>query len=357
MTTLRYKEFVNEASRQAPGVAGTVSALIVWYDEPPEMIQRAVRSLHEQSVRPQEILIFNDGPVAQVDRLEDPGSVRPIGDGGNHGYFAGISRAISLISTDYLLVLNPDAEAEPGALETLVATAEDDPRIAIAGAQIMLSDGRRTNAGHNPLHPSGISVSGRYGQAREPGPPRDVASSSGACWLVRRSAFHALGGLVDELFLYYHEDVDLAWRALIGGMRVVFCPEAGARHDYDFSRRKHKWYLLERNRLFSVLANYQRRTLLLLAPALLATEVGLLLVAAREGWLYSKLRGYLWLMRHRRLLSAHRRSVQALRRRSDREVLRLFTDRLESPLLPGAGTRLLNLVWVPYMRAARALLR
>jgi GT2 family glycosyltransferase len=349
---------VNDQSWQGSEVPGaSVTALIVWYDEPAEMIQAAVDSLTGQSLAPREILIFNDGPRAQVDRLTGPGSARPIGDGGNHGYFAGISRAISLSSTDYLLVLNPDAQAEPRAIELLVAAADQDPATAIAGAQIMLPDGITTNAGDNPLHPSGISVSGRFGEAREHGPPRDVASSSGACWLVRRSAFQALGGLVDELFLYYHEDVDLAWRALIAGMRVVYCPEAVARHDYDFSRRSHKWYLLERNRLFSVLANYERRTLLLLAPALLATELGLLLVAAREGWLSSKLRGYAWLVRHRRPRRAHRRRVQALRRRSDRQVLELFTHRLRSPLLPSAGGTLLNLVWVPYMRLVRGLLR
>ena len=349
---------MNEASWQgsdSPG--GSVTALIVWYDEPPEMIQAAIRSLQEQSPAPREILIFNDGPRARVDQLDSGSAVRAIGDGGNHGYFAGISRAVALSSTDYLLVLNPDAQAEPGALKLLVSTADADPRTAITGAQIMLPDGLTCNAGDNPLHPSGISVSGRYGESREHGQPRDVASSSGACWLVRRSAFQALGGLVDELFLYYHEDVDLAWRALIAGMRVVYCPEATARHDYDFSRRSHKWYLLERNRLFSVLCNYERLTLLLLAPALMATELGLLLVAAREGWLSSKLRGYAWLLAHRRPLAAHRRRVQSLRRRSDREVLGLFTDRLSSPLLPSRGTALLNLFWVPYVRIVRGLLR
>ena len=99
-------------------------------------------------------------------------------------------------------------------------------------------------------------------------------------------------------------------------MRVVYCPEAAVRHGYEFSRRGRKWFYLERNRLFSVLANYEARTLVLLAPLLLATELGLLAVAAREGWLSQKLASYAALFRLRQRLRAQRRAVQGSRRSS-----------------------------------------
>jgi GT2 family glycosyltransferase len=331
-----------------------VTALIVWYDEAPEMIRAGVESLLSQADPPREILIFDDGPKARMELLDRP--VRSIGSRANEGYFAGISRAVADCSTEYLLVQNPDCRVEPGCVETLVATADADERIAIAGAQIMLGDGTTVNAGDNPVHPTGISYSGRYGEAPEHGPPRDVASSSGACWLVRRSAFEALGGLIDEQFLYYGEDVDLAWRALIAGMRVVFCPEAFARHDYEFSRRPHKLFMLERNRLFSVLCNYERRTLALLAPLLVLTELGIIAASALQGWLPAKLRAYWSLVRWRRRLAAHRRMVQSTRVRPDREVLELFSDRLDTPLIPGPAQALANAFSVPYMRAVRLLL-
>ena len=338
---------------RAPELHGSVTALIVWYDEPVELIQAGVDSLVSQSAAPSEILIFDDGPSARVELLERGGSVRSIGSRANEGYFAGISRAIGQCSTRYLLVQNPDCRAEPGCVETLVATADADERIAIAGAQIMLGDRVRVNAGDNPVHPTGISYSGRYGEAPEHGPPRDVASSSGACWLVRRSAFLALGGLIDEQFLYYGEDVDLAWRALIAGMRVVFCPEAFARHDYEFSRRPHKLFMLERNRLFSVLSNYELRTLALLAPLLVLSELGIIAASAVQGWLPAKLRAYWWLLRWRGRLLAHRRMVQATRVRPDREVLQLFSDRFDTPLIPRPAQRVANAFSVPYMRAVR----
>jgi GT2 family glycosyltransferase len=332
-----------------------VSALLVWSHEPLEMMREAVRSLLEQTMPPQEILVFNNSPTADISLFGPDVPVRAIGDGTNRGYVAGISSADRASSAEYLLVLNPDARLEPAGLERLVSTAERDPDTAIVGAQILLADGVRCNAGDNPLHPSGICVSGRYGEPREHGEPRDVATISGACWLIRRSAIAAAGGLVEEMFLYYDE-ADLCWRSRLAGLRVVFCPEAVVLHNYEFSRHKFKWFLLERNRLFCVLANYERRTLALLAPALLLTEAGLLLAAAAGGWLDSKLKSYVSLVRLWPLLRGHRRRVQALRRTSDRELLELAAQRLHSPLLPSPATTLLNALWTPYMWLVHRLL-
>jgi GT2 family glycosyltransferase len=179
---------------------------------------------------------------------------------------------------------------------------------------------------------------------------------SGACFLARRDAFLALGGFVEEFFLYY-EDVNLSWRAGIAGLRVVYCPQAVVIHGYEFGARPQKWFLLERNRLSSVLANYERRTLVLLAPLLLATEAGLIAVAALGGWLPDKLRAYGSLLGLRKWLIVQRRAVQASRRRSDAELLHLFDDRLDSALLPRAGAALANFFCVPYMFFVRRVLR
>ncbi|GAB3936741.1 hypothetical protein GCM10027614_13740 [Micromonospora vulcania] len=44
-------------------------------------------------------------------------------------------------------------------------------------------------------------------------------------------------------------------------------PDAVVRHHYEFSRNTLKLYLVERNRLATLLTTYQTRTLLVLAPA------------------------------------------------------------------------------------------
>jgi GT2 family glycosyltransferase len=335
----------------------TITAAIVCYDEEPGQVQDAIDRLLEQARAPEEILVVDNDPGGRLaGELRDRPEVRVIAPGSNLGYAAAINLAAAQAMGDYLICLNPDARTEDDCVARMAAVADSDPRIGLVGAQILLEDGVTRNAGDNPLHPTGISPAGGYGEGRERGEPRDVAVVSGACCLMRRAAFDDLGGFVDEFFLYY-DDVDLAWRAGIAGMRVVYCPDAAVTHGYEFSRRGRKWLYLERNRLFSVLANYEARTLVLLGPLLLATELGLLAVATREGWLSEKLGSYASLFRLRRRLRAQRRAVQRSRRRADADVLALMDDRLDSALLSQGSAALANAFCVPYMRLVRRLLR
>ena len=336
----------------------TITAVIVFYEGEPEEVAAAIDSLLAQTRAATEILVVDNSPGGGLAAKlpGQPPQVKVIAPGSNLGYAAGVNFAAARASGDYLVCLNPDAGAEVDCLERLAAVADSDGNVALVGAQIMLEDGVTRNAGDNPLHPTGISPAGGYGEGRELGPPRDVAVVSGTCCLIRREALLSLGGYVEELFLYY-DDVDLAWRMRIAGMRVVYCPEAAVTHGYEFSRHGRKLFYLERHRLFSVLANYEARTLVLLAPLLLATELGLLAVAAREGWLSQKLASYASLFRLRRRLRAQRRAVQSSRRRADAEVLALMEDRLDSALLSQGPAALANAFCVPYMRLVRRLLR
>ena len=338
----------------------TITTAIVSYDESPEEIRAALESLLAQTRAPTEILVIDNGAhgASFAESMSGYGSqVKVIDPGSNIGYAPAVNLAAAHASGDYLVTLNPDAHAEPQCLERLAAVADSDPRILLVGAQILLEDGATRNAGANPIHPTGISPAGGYGEPRESGEARDVAVVSGACCMIRREAFLTLGGFVDEFFVFY-DDPDMGWRALIADMRVVYCPEAVALHGYEFSRRGgEKWFWLERNRAFSVLANYEARTLLLLAPLLVATELGLLAVAAYGGWLSEKLRSYRSVFALRRRIREQRQAVQATRRRRDAEVLEHFDIRLDSALLPPPGPALANAVWVPYMWLVCRLLR
>jgi GT2 family glycosyltransferase len=332
--------------------------VIVCYDEQSGEIRGAVDSILAQTRPPSEVLIVDNGPGGRLAASMQgyAPQVHAFESGADLGFGRAVNIAAGRARGDYLICVNPDAQAQPDCLEQLAAIADADPGVALVGAQILLADGQTRNAGANPLHPTGISPSGGYGEPREHGDPRDVIVLSGAGLLLRRSAFLELVGFIEEFFLYY-EDTNLCWRAFLAGMRLVYCPAATVIHDYEFGGRAQKWFLLERNRLFSVLTNYEARTLLLLAPLLLATEAGLLVVAASGGWLREKLRAYGSLFQMRGLLIDRRRAVQASRRRSDREVLDYMNARLDSALVSAAWARLANLFCVPYIWLLRRLVR
>jgi GT2 family glycosyltransferase len=336
----------------------SISAVIVCYDEQAEQIRAAIDSLLVQSRPAAEIILVDNGPAGRLAAELDgyAQQLRTIRSKGDFGFGSAVNLAASQARGDYLFCLNPDARAQPDCLDQLAELADADARVALVGGQVLLGDGETRNAGANPLHPTGISMSGGYGLARENAPARDVIVLSGACLLMRRAALLELDGFVEEFFLYY-EDTNLAWRAFIAGMRVVYCPGAIVLHDYEFAGRPEKWFLLERNRIFTLLSNYRASTLLLLAPLLLATEAGLLAVAAAGGWLPEKLRAYRSLLGLRRALCLRRRAVEASRRRSDSEVIAYMSDRLDSALLPSGWAALANFFAVPYLLAIRYALR
>jgi hypothetical protein len=123
----------------------------------------------------------------------------------------------------------------------------------------------------------------------------------------------------------YVEDQELGWRARLAGYRVVLEPKADVLHEYEYARNPRKSYFLERNRLVFVLTAYSWRLLLLLAPLLALTELGIAAVALREGWLRDKLAGWGWLVRNAGTVARRRRTTQALRRVPDRDLVRYLT--------------------------------
>jgi len=307
-------------------------------------VRGALDSLRAQTRRPDEILLVDNKPGATLPPLDDAPEVRVIAPEVNLGYPNAINFAMEHTESEFVLCLNPDARAEPECLERLLAVDA-----ALAGAQIVSEDGQTTQAGDNPLHPTGISPAGSFGRPREYGPPRETMVVSGACTLFRRATFLRLGGFMREFFLYY-DDADLGWRARIAGERVVFVPDAVVRHSYEFGRRERKMFLLERNRLIAVLSNYEARSLVRLAPLLLLFELGVLGIAAAQGWLPEKLQAYGSVVALRRAIRAHRRRVQSLRRCSDRELRPSFEPRLVSPFLPAVPARIAGAVTAAYLR-------
>ena len=191
-----------------------VSAIVVSYDEDGGELDRAIAGLRSQTRPPDEILVVDNGGRRLTETLTvNHAAVTVVTPSGNLGYLGAVNLAAAQATGDYLLCLNPDAHADADCLERLVHTAERDPNVALVGAQVLLADHQTRNAGANPVHPTGISPAGGYGLPREEGEPRDVLMVSGACCLMRRGAFHEVGGFVDELFMYY-DDVDLGWRLI-----------------------------------------------------------------------------------------------------------------------------------------------
>lgn len=110
--------------------------------------------------------------------------------------------------SDWLLLLNPDAALQPGALAALLQHAQVDPAAAAFEC--------RQQPYEHPKNYHPLSL--------------ETDWVSGAAVLLRRSAFEQVGGFEPRLFLY-GEDVDLSWRLRAAGWKLRYLPHACAIHD------------------------------------------------------------------------------------------------------------------------------
>jgi GT2 family glycosyltransferase len=148
----------------------------------------------------------------------------------------------------------------------------------------------------------------------------------------------------------YGEDLDLGLRLWLAGYQVGVVPAARVKHGYDFDKGSSKWFWLERNRWRTILSVYPAALLALLAPALLAAEIGLVAIAAGQGWLGAKLRSQAAVAAGMPRTLARRRVVQRERRIPTREFVAHLTSSLDSPYLSAGRSPLLNLPQSLYWR-------
>jgi hypothetical protein len=105
-----------------------------------------------------------------------------------------------------------------------------------------------------------------------------------------------------------------------------------------------------------VLSNYSARTLVVLAPLLLAAEAGIALQARRDGWWPQKVAAWRQLWSGRRELARWRRRVQAQRSIGDREIVAAMRGEMHTPAVQSPLLERVNPLMERYRRIALRLL-
>ncbi|WP_407827611.1 glycosyltransferase family 2 protein [Sphingomonas sp.] len=176
---------------------------------------------------------------------------------------------------EYIHLLNPDSEIEPGAVRCLADYLDAHPRVAAVGSQLLELDGSWTGSAF-----SFPTIRGEFARGAGTGaidrllkvPPvaiesaeaREVEWATGASVMIRREALEQVG-LFDEGFFLYHEEIELMWRMRRAGWAIATEPRSRVRHVGGGStgvhsrevverlrpRRPHYWYR-SRARLFGL---------------------------------------------------------------------------------------------------------
>ncbi len=254
----------------------------------------------------------------------------------NRGFAGGNNDAMRLALAqghDYIVLFNMDTIVAVDCISRLIEAAEGDGVVGAVQARLMLwPQTDKINSLGNMTHFLGFGYCGGYGEDWSGDSScaiRDIAYPSGAAVLYKKDVLEKIG-LFDEEFRIYNEDQDLGWRIWLSGGRCVLAPRAVVYHKYDFSRYPERYYWLDRNRLLAMMKNYGASTLLMIFPAFVVMEIGLLMFAWQKGWLREKLHVYRYFFsrRNRRYLREARRRSQALRRVKDWDIVGMFSGRI-----------------------------
>jgi N-acetylglucosaminyl-diphospho-decaprenol L-rhamnosyltransferase len=178
------------------------------------------------------------------------------------GFAANANQGIAATSAPFVVVANPDSEAQPGSVKRLREFAEGNPRAGVVGPQLQFPDGswqpsrrrfptvRGTLVRRTPLrkvlHPETRQID-HYQLDERPTEPVVADWMLAAFLLLRRDMLDELGGF-DPGFRLYGEDIDLCYRAAKAGWERWYVPDAVVTHahaavtDRRFLTRRAWWH-------------------------------------------------------------------------------------------------------------------
>ncbi len=181
----------------------------------------------------------------------------------NRGFGAGNNAGMRATSGRYFLLLNPDAWLTEGALEKLVAFADEHPEAAIVGPRLLNPDGslQRSVRGYpspwriateyfflRKLGPRTHALNAFFGEQFDHESVREAEYLFGACMLVRSEAVDSVGGF-DEDFFLMSEEVDWCYRFRQAGWKVLFYPGAEVFHVVGASLNPRQFHAIVRGHL------------------------------------------------------------------------------------------------------------
>lgn len=210
-----------------------VSVLIVNWNSG-EMLRRCLSCLSTQTRQPEIVYVVdNDSSDDSASCVADYSNCRLLSPGVNLGFAAGNNLALRDCDTEFVVLLNPDAYAEPGWLAALHDAAEANPDCASFGSRQLVAERPDCLDGIGDVyHVSGLVWRQRHGSRQRPEDlqSREIFSPCAAAALYRRSALEIIGYFDEDHFCYL-EDVDLGFRMRLAGYRSLYVPDAIVYHE------------------------------------------------------------------------------------------------------------------------------
>lgn len=243
---------------------------------------------------------------------------------------SGINMALSKARGKYILFLNNDLYFQKGGIQKLVNFLEKNKKTALVQGKVVsyydhnkIDDvGETMDVYGNPTTiGAGEEDKGKYNEQRE------VLSVTGAASLFRASLLGKVG-LLDPDYGIGYEDMDLALRVRIAGYKCYYTPNVVVYHRRAASTsaasadlKVRLKYGFNKNRLATLVKNYQVSTLIQALPVVIMIYIGtgLFEIFYKKLWKFglTRFRALFWLFYNSPSLYMKRRKVQKLRKLDD----------------------------------------
>jgi GT2 family glycosyltransferase len=240
---------------------GTISVVVVTWNRR-DLLRSCLQSLTRQKLeQPFEVVVVDNGsddgsPEMALQEFTGNAAFRLklIRNQVNRGFCAGNNQGFAESDSEFVALLNNDAEAEPDWLSALGRAFEGGPEVGMAASKILVHEdpGRIDKVGHliypdgqNRGRGSGELDAGQFDRIEE------VLWPDGCAAMYRRAMLDQIGGF-DEDFFAYADDAELGLRARIAGWKCLYMPAARVRHHRGATlgvRSERRLVLIERNRV------------------------------------------------------------------------------------------------------------
>jgi GT2 family glycosyltransferase len=299
----------------------------------PDLTARCLQSLVQQTISTDHydvIVVENDARPDSILKDPLPPNVRRILLEKNYGTTASINFGIAESSSEYVLLLNNDAELQPQFLATLIGVMDAEQNFAFTtGKLLRASDTARIDGAGDALLLGGGAY--RLGHADlDTGQfekRRRVLAGCGAATLFRRSVLDETQGLDDEFFAYL-DDIELALHIHQLGYKGCYVPEAVAYHvgSATLGNPMHPKIveLVTRNQLYLIVKHYPGSVIGTLLPRILLFQALWLGVVVSNHHFTAYVRGLLSAVNSIGRLLRKRTRVMQQRRINNGEFLNLL---------------------------------
>ena len=200
----------------------------------PELLADFLQGLHEKTDYPDMEVVVIDSSASerrlQTEMLKER-RVRVVRNSNPVGLARTVNEAVRRTSGEIILFLESDVlAADPGWLKEMVLLARQ-PGTGAVGAKLRSADGKTwfggTVLGFNQLAGpiSGMSAAapGYFGKLLL---TQEMSCVSGACMMVARAAFDAVGGFDESKLAPSFTDIDFCLRLRRAGYRIMWTPNA-----------------------------------------------------------------------------------------------------------------------------------